>query len=72
MGRNVNNKIKHGQKLWQPSLFALLNDLRDISGQKVQVDMGSKLVIQHMLKIRSFLYFVDFGLSSANHTAQTA
>jgi len=40
MGRNANNNINDGQKLWQPSLFILLNDLHDISEQKALVDIG--------------------------------
>jgi hypothetical protein len=37
MSRDVNNKIKNGQNLWQSSLFTLPNDLRYISAQKALV-----------------------------------
>jgi hypothetical protein len=37
MGRDVNNKIKNGQNLWQSSLFTLPNDLHYISVQKALV-----------------------------------
>jgi hypothetical protein len=40
MRRDVNNKIKNGQKLWQPSLFTLLNDPRYILARKALADKG--------------------------------
>jgi len=44
MRRDVNNKIKNGQKFWQPSLSTLLNGLRYISAQKALLGNGLELV----------------------------
>jgi hypothetical protein len=71
MRRDVNNKIKNGQKLCRPSLSTLLNGLHYISAGKVLVDKGFKSPIGHGWKIKQFFGFHSFWSQFRNPMAET-
>jgi hypothetical protein len=70
MRRDVNNKIKNGQKLCRPSLSTLLNGLHYISAGKVLVDKGFKSPIRHGWKIKQFFGFHSFWSQFRNPMAE--
>jgi hypothetical protein len=71
MGRDVNNKIRNAPKSVAAITFHMRNDLRYKSVQKVLVDKVFQTLFNTRQRLRRSLIFIDFGLSSANHTAQT-